>query len=131
MRQKIFAACCLALALASPAQAQLAEVRRVEGIAEYRLPNGLTVLLQHDPSKPTTSINITYRVGTRHEGYGESGAAHLLEHMLFKASATVEDPKLEMTRRGARWNRTTGLDRTNYFAQFASNSETLDWMLVH
>ncbi len=105
------------------------EIRSVEGITEYALPNGLTVLLQPDNSKPTTSVNITYRVGSRHEAYGESGAAHLLEHLLFKASATVTDPKQEMTRRGARWNGTTWFDRTNYFAQFAHDLETLDWML--
>ena len=111
------------------AQSGLREVRQVEGITEYALPNGLTVLLQPDNSKPTTSVAITYRVGSRHEGYGESGAAHLLEHLLFKASATIADPKMEMTRRGARWNGTTSHDRTNYFAQFSSDPETLGWML--
>lgn len=111
------------------AQGSLKEVRQVEGIAEYALPNGLTVLLAPDPSKPTTTVNLTYRVGSRHEGYGESGAAHLLEHLLFKATANIADPKLEMTRRGARWNGTTWFDRTNYFAQFASDGETLDWMV--
>ncbi len=116
-------------AWAQPNETSLKEIRQVEGITEYALPNGLTVLLQPDNSKPTTSVNITYRVGSRHEAYGESGAAHLLEHLLFKASATVADPKLEMTRRGARWNGTTWYDRTNYFAQFSSDPETLDWML--
>jgi len=107
----------------------LREIRQVENTTEYVLPNGLTVLLQPDNSRPTTSVNITYRVGSRHEAYGESGAAHLLEHMLFKASETIADHKLEMTRRGARWNGTTGYDRTSYFAQFSSDAETLDWML--
>jgi zinc protease len=111
------------------AQTSLKEIRQVEGITEYALPNGLVVLLQPDNSKPTTSVNITYRVGSRHEGYGESGAAHLLEHLLFKATDTIADPKLEMTRRGARWNGTTWVDRTNYFAQFSNDSETLDWVL--
>lgn len=119
----------LGAAPAALAQAAPAEIRTVEGITEYRLANGLTVLLAPDASKPTTTVNLTYRVGSRHEGYGESGAAHLLEHLLFKASATVADPKLEMTRRGARWNGTTGFDRTNYFAQFPSSTETLDWMV--
>ncbi len=119
---------CLVTSTAS-AQSGLREIRQVEGITEYALPNGLTVLLQPDNSKPTTSVNITYRVGSRHESYGESGAAHLLEHLLFKASDTVADPKLEMTRRGARWNGTTSHDRTNYFAQFSSDPETLNWIL--
>ena len=56
----------------------------VEGIREYRLPNGLRVLLAPDASKPTTTLNITYRVGSRHENYGETGMAHLLEHLVFK-----------------------------------------------
>jgi zinc protease len=127
--KKILMAVCW-LVSAGCAQAQLSEVRQLDGVTEYLLPNGLVVLLQPDSSKPTTTVNLTYRVGSRHEGYGESGAAHLLEHMLFKATETIEDPKLEMTRRGARWNGTTWLDRTNYFAQFASNAETLDWMLA-
>ena len=50
----------------------------VEGITEYRLPNGLSVLLAPDASRPTTTVNVTYRVGSRHEGYGETGMAHLL-----------------------------------------------------
>lgn len=118
-----------ALFCAAAAHAQLAKVRDVEGVTEYALPNGLVVLVHADDSKPTTTVNLIYRVGSKNEGIGETGAAHLLEHMLFKASATIPDPKLEMTRRGARWNGTTWTDRTNYFAQFASNDETMDWML--
>src|SRR5690349_484594 len=109
------------LALAAGAHAQIKEVRQSDGITEYVLPNGMVVLINPDISKPTTTVNLTYRVGSRHEGYGETGAAHLLEHMLFKATENIQDPKQEMTRRGARWNGTTWLDRTNYFAQFASN----------
>lgn len=129
MRKLLLTAAIWLLAFTAWAQTGRQEIRSVEGITEYALPNGLTVLLQPDASKPTTSVNITYRVGSRHEAYGESGAAHLLEHLLFKASETVADPKLEMTRRGARWNGTTWYDRTNYFAQFAHDPETLDWML--
>src|SRR5687767_11789324 len=126
---RFFLALCTLL-LAASAHAQLKEVRQVEGVVEYVLPNGLTVLVHADASKPTTTVNLVYRVGSKHEGHGETGAAHLLEHMLFKASGTVSDPKQEMTRRGARWNGTTSSDRTNYFAQFATSAETLDWMLV-
>ncbi|HEX8699946.1 MAG TPA: insulinase family protein, partial [Myxococcaceae bacterium] len=56
----------------------------VEGITEYRLPNGLIVVLFPDPTKPTFTLNVTYFVGSKHEGYGEAGMAHLLEHLLFK-----------------------------------------------
>ena len=58
----------------------------VEGITEYRLANGLTVLLFPDASKPTTTVNVTYHVGSAHENYGETGMAHLLEHLVFKGT---------------------------------------------
>ena len=61
-------------------------VHAVEGISEYRLPNGLQLLLVPDDSKPTTTVNLTVKVGSRHENYGETGMAHLLEHLLFKGS---------------------------------------------
>ena len=104
-------------------------VTSVEGVDEYRLPNGLQVLLVPDDSKPTTTVNLTYRVGSRHEGYGETGMAHLLEHMLFKGSPKHLDPKAELSQRGLSWNGTTGFDRTNYFASFAANDANLKWYL--
>src|SRR5688572_30558730 len=58
-------------------------ITAVEGITEYRLANGLRVLLFPDPSKQTITVNITYLVGSRHENYGETGMAHLLEHLVF------------------------------------------------
>jgi zinc protease len=61
-------------------------VNQVEGIKEYKLNNGLRVLLVPDNSQNNIVVNITYLVGSRHEGYGESGMAHLLEHMMFKTS---------------------------------------------
>jgi zinc protease len=69
------------------------KVTEVEGISEYRLPNGLKVLLFPDPSKPTITVNITYLVGSRHENYGETGMAHLLEHLLFKG--TPKHPNID------------------------------------
>jgi len=70
---------------APAASASIRKIASVEGITEYRLPNGLKVLLFPDASQDTITVNVTYLVGSRHEGYGESGMAHLLEHMLFKA----------------------------------------------
>ena len=67
-------------------------VTTFEGITEYRLANGLGLVLVPDAAKPTITVNITYLVGSRHEGYGETGMAHLLEHMLFKG--TTDRPKL-------------------------------------
>ena len=101
----------------------------VEGITEYTLPNGLRVLLFPDPSKPTATVNITYLVGSRHEGYGETGMAHLLEHMVFKGTPCHENIPQELTEHGARPNGTTWLDRTNYFETFSATETNLGWAL--
>ncbi|OIN58192.1 M16 family metallopeptidase [Arsenicibacter rosenii] len=101
----------------------------VEGITEYRLKNGLKVLLFPDLSKPTITVNITYLVGSRHEGKGEAGMAHLLEHMVFKGSTKHTNIPQELTEHGARPNGTTWLDRTNYFETFAASDDNLKWAL--
>ena len=82
-------------------------VTSVEGITEYRLDNGLRVLLFPDPSKPTITVNITYLVGSLHESYGETGMAHLLEHLVFKGTPKHPDIPQELTEHGARPNGTT------------------------
>ena len=109
--------------------ATLTPVASVEGISEYRLDNGLRVLLFPDPSKPQITVNITYLVGSRHEGYGETGMAHLLEHMLFQG--TPEHPEItqELSERGAQPNGTTSLDRTNYYAVLPASEDNLAWAL--
>jgi zinc protease len=119
-----------------PASAQSAatpagvhRVTSVEGITEYRLDNGLRVLLYPDESKPTTTVNITYLVGSRHENYGETGMAHLLEHLIFKGSKNYPDPDKEFSRRGFRNNGSTGFDRTNYFSTFQASDDNLRWAL--
>ena len=104
-------------------------VRNVEGIDEYMLSNGMKVLLYPDPAQPKTLVNITYRVGSVHENYGETGMAHLLEHMLFKGSTNYKDIDKEFNKRGMRVNATTWLDRTNYFELFEANDENLEWAL--
>ena len=115
--------------MAQPLPAGVAAVTSVEGIDEYRLPNGLQVLLIPDDSKPTTTVNLTYRVGSRHENYGETGMAHLLEHMLFKGTPTNPQPKSDFAARGLRFNGTTSNDRTNYFASFSENQANLQWYI--
>ncbi len=104
-------------------------VTSVEGITEYRLPNGLTVLLFPDPSKPTMTVNVTYMVGSRHEDYGETGMAHLLEHLVFKGTPKHPNIPQELTAHGARPNGSTWYDRTNYFETFAATDENLEWAL--
>jgi zinc protease len=101
----------------------------IEGITEYRLPNGLRVILYPDPSKPTATVNITYLVGSRHENYGETGMAHLLEHLLFKGSKNFPEPDVEFSRRGFQNNGTTWLDRTNYYSTFQASDDNLKWAI--
>lgn len=109
--------------------AGIQKITSVEGITEYELDNGLKLLLFPDPSKSTVTVNITYLVGSRHEGYGESGMAHLLEHLVFKGTPRFPNIPQELTARGARPNGTTWYDRTNYFATFTANDENLRWAL--
>ncbi|MBY0572284.1 MAG: insulinase family protein, partial [Undibacterium sp.] len=107
----------------------------VEGVTEYHLANGLTVLLYPDVSKPTITTNIVYKVGSRQESYGETGMAHLLEHLLFRPSAEFglkagsKSPIDVLNGMGAYFNATTWYDRTNYSATFPDSAENLDLML--
>src|SRR5215469_16441942 len=92
------------------------KVTSVEGITEYSFPNGLHVLSFPDPSKPKVTVNMTYLVGSRQEGYGETGMAHLLEHLLYKFTTDDRDIKKEITAHaGNDFNGSTSWDRTNYF----------------
>src|SRR6202166_1701966 len=101
----------------------------VGGITEYDYPNGLRVLLFPDASSPKVTVNMTYLVGSRHEGYGESGMAHLLEHMNFILTTGGRSIKKELTEHGAQWNGTTDFDRTNYFETIAASDDNLKWAL--
>lgn len=105
------------------------KVTSVEGITEYTMENGLKVLMFPDPSKPTITVNITYLVGSRHEGYGETGMAHLLEHMVFKGTPKHPNIPQELTAHGARPNGTTWYDRTNYYETFSASEDNLKWAL--
>jgi zinc protease len=102
-------------------------VTTVEGITEYRLSNGLRVLLFPDPSKQTLVVNVTYLVGSRHENYGETGMAHLLEHLTYKGSKNHQNIPQEINERGARWNGSTSWDRTNYYETFPASDANLEW----
>ncbi len=105
------------------------KITTVEGITEYRLANGLKVLLFPDNSKPTVTVNLTIFVGSRHEGYGEAGMAHLLEHMLFKGTPTHPKVPKVLQERGARFNGTTWLDRTNYYETLPASDENLEFAI--
>ena len=115
-------------ARSTPAPA-LAPVASVEGITEYRLANGLKVLLFPDPSVPKITVNVTYLVGSRHEGRGEGGMAHLLEHMVFKGTPTYPTIWGALQDRGAEFNGTTSYDRTNYFETLPASDDNLEFAL--
>ncbi|MCF6288945.1 MAG: insulinase family protein [Proteobacteria bacterium] len=105
------------------------KITSVEGITEYRLDNGLQVLMFPDLTQETITVNITYHVGSKHENYGETGMAHLLEHLLFKGTPRHKDIPKELTDHGSEPNGTTWTDRTNYFETFAANDVNLNWAL--
>lgn len=113
------------------AAAQQAEfVTEVEGISEFKLDNGVEVLLFPDDSKPQFTMNMTVNVGSRHEGYGETGMAHLLEHMLFKGTDKHPDiPKLLKDRGVLNMNGTTWVDRTNYYETLPASDENLKFAI--
>ncbi len=99
----------------------------VEGITEYTLKNGLKVLLIPDASQPKVTVNCTIYVGSRHEGYGETGMAHLLEHMVFKGCPKFTDVPKALRDHGADFNGTTWLDRTNYYETMPANDDNLEF----
>ncbi|WP_428231670.1 M16 family metallopeptidase [Flavobacterium sp.] len=104
-------------------------IKNVEGVKEYSLNNGLKLLLIPDASQSNMVVNIVYNVGSRNEGYGEKGMAHLLEHMLFKSTKNLGDIKKMLSDKGGNANGTTWLDRTNYYEVFPSNDENLKWSI--
>ncbi|MFT7630400.1 MAG: zinc protease [Mariniblastus sp.] len=121
----------LAMSIGQTASAQQPKkVVEVEGITEYRLDNGVKLLLFPDNSKPQFTMNMTVNVGSRHEGYGESGMAHLLEHMLFRGTDRHPDiPELLKNRGVLNMNGTTSIDRTNYFETLPASDDNLKFAI--
>ena len=108
----------------------ITKITTVEGIAEYRVDsNGFRVLLFPDATKPTITVNMTYLVGSRMENYGETGMAHLLEHMMFKGTPKHPHIDQEYNQRGARFNGSTAMDRTNYYEITRASDDNLAWAL--
>ncbi len=105
------------------------KVATVEGVTEYQFDNGARVLLFPDASRPTVTVNMTVLVGSRHEGYGEAGMAHLLEHMVFKGTPTHADIPRALRDHGASFNGTTNSDRTNYFETLPATDENLEFAI--
>lgn len=104
---------------------------KVEGIKQYTLKNnGLKILLIPDNSTSNITVNIVYEVGSRHEGYGETGMAHLLEHMLFRSCKNFTDIKKAIADKGAFANGTTFYDRTNYYEILSASDSNLNWAIA-
>ncbi len=127
LRRRGLAALVWIVVVAGSLAAAPVQVTSVEGITEYALDNGLRLLLFPDPARPTVTVNLTVLVGSRHEGYGEGGMAHLLEHMLFKGTASHPAPDKLFTERGAKYNGSTSEDRTNYFETLPAGDENLEF----
>lgn len=107
----------------------MTHVRTFQGIDEFILDNGLVVLLFQDDSQANVTVNLTYLVGSRHEGRGEAGMAHLLEHMLFRGTTNCRDVKGVLQDHGAHFNASTWFDRTNYYESLTPTVENLDFAL--
>jgi zinc protease len=112
---------------AAPATVEgFSHVKTLGGIDEYTLDaNGLSVLLKSDRTAPVVTFMVTYRVGSRNEVTGTTGATHLLEHLMFKGSPNFNDAKGNSVKQflesiGGNYNATTWLDRTNYYSEVAS-----------
>jgi zinc protease len=124
---------CLVPTAAGIAQTQplgVEKVTSIEGVTEYAYPNGLHVLLCPDNSKPKITVNVVYLVGSRNEGYGETGMAHLLEHMTFKTSSSGHELFKDLTdRAGGNFNGQTSFDQTMYYETFNASDDNLRWAL--
>ena len=125
---RLFAALMIVAAASAFAAGAPKKIVTVEGITEYHLDNGLRLLLYPDNSRSKVTVNMTVLVGSRHEGYGETGMAHLLEHMVFKGTPTHTNIPKELQEHGAQFNGSTSSDRINYFETLAASDENLEFV---
>src|SRR6266550_6350432 len=128
-KQFVFSVLALAAAQLCLAAEMPKKIASVEGITEYQLDNGLRVLVFPDSSQSKVTVNMTVLVGSRQEGYGETGMAHLLEHMVFKGTPRHPHVPKELQEHGAQFNGSTSNDRVNYFETLAATDENLDFAL--
>ena len=126
--QSLIVAILFAAALCLGAEAPR-KIATVEGITEYQFENGLRVLLFPDNSQSKVTVNMTVMVGSRQEGYGETGMAHLLEHMVFKGTPRHPHVPKELQEHGALFNGSTSDDRVNYFETLAATDENLEFAI--
>ncbi|MDQ1591494.1 MAG: zinc protease [Pyrinomonadaceae bacterium] len=89
---------------------------------EFRLANGLRVILHEDHSTPIVGVNLWYHVGSKNEVPGKTGFAHLFEHMMFQGSKNYDDDYFKpIQEAGGNLNGSTNPDRTNYWEVVPSN----------
>ena len=119
--------CCLFATAASTRADAPVKVASIEGVTEYRLANGARVVLFPETSRPTVTVVMTVLVGSRHEGYGETGMAHLLEHMVFKGTPKHPHVPKALGDHGASYNGTTNEDRTNYYETMPASDQNLEF----
>src|SRR5215472_2601429 len=100
-------------------------------IEQFKLDNGLRIVMSEDHSAPTYASSVTYNVGSHNERPGRTGFAHLFEHMMFQGSGNVGkgEHMILVENNGGSMNGTTSEDRTNYFEAFASNQLDLGLFL--
>ena len=125
----MFVAMMLTMAGAASGADAPEKIATIEGVSEFRLSNGARVLLFPEASRPTITVNMTVLVGSRHEGYGEAGMAHLLEHLVFKGTPTFPQVPKALRDHGASFNGTTNEDRTNYFETLPATDENLEFAI--
>src|SRR5205809_197779 len=99
-------------------------------VTQYKLKNGLTVVLHPDHSTPVVAVNTWYHVGSKNEVAGRTGFAHLFEHMMFQGSKNYNtDYFTPLQEAGGSINGTTNQDRTWYYETVPSNFLELALML--
>ncbi|MGH9900878.1 MAG: M16 family metallopeptidase [Pyrinomonadaceae bacterium] len=101
-------------------------VAEAGGIRVYRMANGMKLLLVENRVAPVATFCVLYRVGSRNEAVGHTGATHLLEHMLFKGTPSFNKElntqvAATLQKIGADFNATTWYDRTNYYETVPSD----------
>ncbi len=134
MNRRVFLAAglCLAAVVTAGLRAQAAQPKPIRiAFKEFKLKNGLRVILAEDHAAPTYSICVTYNVGSRDERPGRTGFAHLFEHMMFQGSENVGKGEhfILIENNGGGMNGTTNADRTNYFETLPANQLDLGLFL--
>lgn len=123
MKQQLFLFCLLSLGLSAAAQ-------KVE-FTEYKLKNGLAVILHQDKSAPVVAVSVMYHVGSKDEDTARTGFAHFFEHLLFEGSDNIKRGEFMniVSANGGQNNANTSQDRTFYYEVFPSNQlETGLWL---